>query len=303
MKKVIIVTGTTSSGSTMLNRMLGNSPAGFSVGEIHALFWPFRPPHLLKSNKCYCNDNQCSFWGDIKNGGEKKVYKHLFEKLCDVNFMVESSKDILWIKKQIKYIKKNNYELIPIIIYKTPLEYAYSLYKRNISKEFWYGSWITSHLRLFYVIDDFLTVKFRDLVIDPAKKLQKICNKIGINYFKGKEKFWNDDFTHFLFGSRSSRTSKKIVYYEDHYEHKKLDYVKNYIPPENKMIKQILSILEEYEVDSNKKIDNSIVKLKEKIKKFQLRELVKMKSFSTHYYSLNCCMKKVCGVVQKTRFF
>ncbi len=60
MKKVIFITGTGRSGSTLLDMMLGNDPKGISLGEVVALFRPYRPHHLLKNKDCF-GENE---WGN-----------------------------------------------------------------------------------------------------------------------------------------------------------------------------------------------------------------------------------------------
>ncbi len=285
MKKVILITGTDRSGSTLLDMMLGNSSNGFSAGEIYALFRPFRPYHRLKENSCFCNNMQCSFWFDIMQGGEEKVYENLFERL-GCNFIVDSSKNVLWIYDQIKYNRNKNYKLIPLIIFKTPLEYAYSLYKRNQLKR-WKRSWIKTHLQLFYIFDDFISVKYKELAENPASKLQSLCRKIGLDYFQGKENFWNNDNTHFLFGSNTVKKSEKHIYYEKQYKEKELNNVKNNIDDSDGTMKKALSVLEAYEVDSGNKIDYSIIKTKEYIKEFKIYNLMIKRVTSTPYYFIN----------------
>ncbi len=233
MRKVIIVTGTTRSGSTLLDKMLGNSPDGISLGEIHTIFRPWLSRHLKRP---FYNKEQRIFWSDIKQGSEREVYKNLFKKFDDVNFLVDSSKSVLWIRDQNKYSESKDYEIIPIIIFKTPLEYAYSMYKRNNLRN-WDQKWIRTHLWLFYVLTDFFTVKYQQLAKNPASKLESICEKVGIDYFEGKEKFWNSDNVLYLFGSESIKKAGEIIYYEKQYEREKLDYLKKNINFENRVIK------------------------------------------------------------------
>ncbi|KKK48243.1 hypothetical protein LCGC14_3147090, partial [marine sediment metagenome] len=229
MKKILIILGTSRSGSTFLDSMLGNSPNGLSVGEMHALFRPWRPHHRLLSRSCFCNIKECNFWSQIKKKGEKKVYYNIFQKIKDLKFIVDSSKSLHWFWDQLRYNEKNNYNLkfIPIIIFKTPIEYAYSLYKRdNLNIKLWKLSWIKTHLRLFYILDHFITVRYKDLALNPSHKLREICEKVRIDYFDGKENFWQVTSTHFLFGSDTLRNSRRHISYQNQYNKKKLDFIK-----------------------------------------------------------------------------
>ena len=49
-----------------------------------------------------------------------------------------------------------------------------------------------------------LTVNYRDLVANPNEKLRQICDAIGMEYFDGKERFWEKE-AHHIFGSPSVR--------------------------------------------------------------------------------------------------
>ena len=46
-RMVIFVGGTSFSGSTLVDMMLANDPAGLSCGEVYAIFYPYRRHHLL----------------------------------------------------------------------------------------------------------------------------------------------------------------------------------------------------------------------------------------------------------------
>lgn len=300
--KVIFVTGTSRSGSTLLDRMLGNAYNGLSVGEVFALFRPYSSHHLLSKTKgCQYNNQESKFWSFIKQEGERKVYQQLFDKLEHIDFIVDSSKDPLWVKDQIKYSKNANYEIIPIIIFKTPVEFAYSLHKRG-EIENWKKNWVNTHKRLFYIFDNFLTVKYQDLVKNPRAKLRSVCNKIGIEYFDGKEEFWYNTSEHFLFGSGGVRESNKLIPYDKQYENDKLKYVSNYVKnTSDSIIPKVLNVLEAYEVDSQQKNDSSYYKMKEEIKEYKTINLIMGRLTQTSYYSFNKLMRKNIDIMR--RFF
>lgn len=289
-KKIFLITGTGRNGSTLLDMMLGNGPHGFSGGEMHALFRPWRPHHLLGSDTCFCNDQNCDFWKSIKQEGERKVYKNIFDRLDEKEYIVDSSKNPLWISDQLKYNKDNDYDLIPIIIFKTPLEYAYSRFKRDRLDD-WKRLWIENHLRIFEVLDDFVTVKYQELAKNPEKKLRSLCNQVGVNYFEGKEKFWNNNTKHFLFGSETTKRSEELIYYDEQYNEQKLNQLKDKIDMDNEMINQILDVLEGYEVDSND--EKNYEKLKRRIGEYKFFDRVGMRMRNTKYYWFNHTMEKL----------
>ncbi len=289
MKKVILITGTGRSGSTLLDMMLGNDQKGISLGEVVAFFRPYRPHHILKNKNCFCENEGCTFWRDMKKGGEKDLYRNIFDK-TSADFIVDSSKNPLWVKDQIKYSKKREYKVYPVIIYKTPLEFAYSKFKRdNLSG--WKNRWIRVHLRLFAILDDFMTVKYQKLAKDPGKKLEELCDNLGIEYFDGKEKFWNNEAEHFLFGSDTVRYSKKLVYYKEQYDEERLDELKGQIEIEDKKLKRILDILNSFEVGDDIKKRDKFKNSKDEISQFKKTTLLRMRLKNTPYYTFNRMMR------------
>ena len=120
MKKVIFIGGTSYSGSTFLDMILANDPKGFSCGEVHALFNPYRPHHIRPD--CGCGDDNCNTWNKIKKGGKKKLYETLFDIFPDTEFIIDSSKNPFWIKYQMNICSSKNIETINVLIFKNPLD-------------------------------------------------------------------------------------------------------------------------------------------------------------------------------------
>lgn len=288
-KKVFIITGTGRSGSTLLDLMLGNDSKGFSVGEMYALFRPWRPHHMLRDRGCFCEDPSCNFWSDLKEQGEKDIYNNIFEKV-GASFIVDSSKNPLWLKDQIKYSKDKEYQITPILIFKNPQEYAYSLYKRN-KLEGWKKGWINTHKRLFTILDDFISVKYKELAKNPDSKLQSICKEVGISYQKGRKKFWKNQHEHFLFGSGTVRNSDHLVYYEDQYDTNKMNELKKKSSLHTAELENVMEVLEGFEVNSNQ-TPKKISSLKEKLGEFTLYEQIKLRSQATSHYLINRSVSK-----------
>jgi hypothetical protein len=163
---VVFVTGIGRSGSTLLDLMLGNGRTAFSAGELYALFRPFRPHHRLQDG-CFCDQSECTFWWEMKAGGEATIYSNLFDKLR-VRTVIDSSKHPLWLSDQLKYSVRRNYSVVPLIIYKSPLEFAYSLHKRGILGR-WRSMWMRRHQWLFEILDDFIAVSYKRLAQVPVQ--------------------------------------------------------------------------------------------------------------------------------------
>lgn len=204
-KKVIFVGGTARSGSTMLDMILSNDPLGYSLGEINAIFRPYRKHHFREIKKLR-SDN---IWSNILKRGERNLYDNLFIIFNNINYFVDSSKDILWINKQLQYLLKKNIDTKNILIYKTPQELAVSFAKRGRLDKLEYG--IESYYKKYlYYVHDFRSIAYKQLIQEPDA-LKKLCDYLGIQYFPDKLKYW-EKVHHSFFGSDSVMNQKNLYY-------------------------------------------------------------------------------------------
>lgn len=300
MKKVILISGTARSGSTLLSLMLANSPQAITVGELHYLFRPDKPMHLLKNKNCFCSDSDCKFWGKMSRAGEKQIYSKIFEEFNHLNLIVDSSKRPLWIKDQIAYSKNKEYETIVVIPYKSPLEYAYSKDKRN-NLQGWKKGWIKQHRIFFNLFDDFISVRYKNLAMNPVTELKTLCKTLDIPYFKGKENFWNSDNSHLLFGSTSVARSNKLIYYDEQYDNHKLNELKNDLDFDDELLTNILKVLDKFEVSQKSKISDSVYILKNKLGISSKVSNFIYRIQSTPYYTINSLMHKLVKTSLKLR--
>ena len=200
-RKVIFVCGTSYSGTTFFDMILANDPVGFSCGEIHALFHPYRPHHF--NPECGCGDSDCNLWAEVLKGGKENVYDTIFELMPNIKFIVDSSKNPFWISYQSGILQKKKYSIKNILIWKTPLELAHSFDKRGRLKD-WEKSWINYHRLFFTLINDWHSIKYYDL-INKKVALKNVCNYLEIPYFSGKKKYWQKNDYHTLFGNTSAK--------------------------------------------------------------------------------------------------
>ncbi|RLD66247.1 MAG: hypothetical protein DRI95_07100 [Bacteroidetes bacterium] len=205
-KKVIFIGGSSFSGSTMLDMMMANSPDGFSVGEAYVLFHPFRPHHFKP--ECGCENPDCNFWLQVRKAGEKNFYKTIFTLLDDISFIVDSSKELWWIKKQSEYLQAQGITVFHLLIWKEPAAFAYSNLKRN--RENWRKFWINYYRLYFTLIKDYVKIAYSDLVQHPDIILQDLCSKTGLNFHQNQKKFWEKKH-HTLFGNASAKIHLKDV--------------------------------------------------------------------------------------------
>lgn len=204
-KKVIFVGGTSYSGSTFFHLTLANDPAGFAVGEVNHLFAPTKERHLRSTWQCGCGDPSCVVWDEVKKRGADALYETIFELHPEVDFIVDSSKNIVWTAEQSERLTKRGIEAERILIWKTPLEFAYSLQKRNRLHE---GEGLLNwprYYRLYYsFMDKWRAVRYSEYANQQGPVLAAACDYLGIPYYPGKERFWEKTY-HLLGGNLSSR--------------------------------------------------------------------------------------------------
>jgi hypothetical protein len=197
-KRIIYIGGTARSGSTLLDMVLSNDPKGMSLGEVVALFRPFRKHHYELRRKLMADTK----WKKILKEGEDNLYPNLFHLYPKTEFFVDSSKNPFWIKKQSNIIQKEGANTHQILIYKTPVEFANSLYKRGQGKN-WKKSWIQYHRKYFTLIQDFKTISYGDFIKNP-EVLERLCNWFGLEFSTAKYRYWEHKSLTF-FGSNTTK--------------------------------------------------------------------------------------------------
>lgn len=262
MYTLVNICGAGRSGTTMLDLMLGNAQDAFSCGEVYAWFRPWRTSHLKIS--CSCNKLPCPIWNKIKYYPESKFHQKLFEQL-NVNFVIDSSKDISWIIDNNNWAFKNNIRVVNLLIWKHPVHLSFSHWKRGRRLWGWYKPFISYYHKFFQAKIPFYSVYYNELASEPDSKLKDICEKLSIEYFEGKERFWEKQHHH-LYGSLGIRKQLADTYRaeikpvenlpEDFNKHINLieQKIKN-----NFNIQSILNKLENSEISNNKLDYNNFV--------------------------------------------
>lgn len=186
----------------MLDMILSNDPKGHSLGEVIALFRPFKN-HYEEERQKILNDKS-GVWYHILTGGPDKLYPLLFEHFNkEVDFFVDSSKNPFWIARQTNILKKMGVSVENVLIYKDKYDLASSYKKRNRYED-WEKSYIGYHARYTKLIEDFFAISYKDVVQNPAS-IEMVCKEIGISYFEKKEEFWNKREVTSFFGNDRTR--------------------------------------------------------------------------------------------------
>jgi len=219
-KKVIFVGGTIYSGSTFFHLTLANDPRGFAIGEAKNWFQPTDVKHRRSNLVCQCGDPDCDLWYRVERNGMNHLYETIFDLHPGVEFIVDSSKYLTWIDSQTSRLAGQGIEVKHILIWKTLIEYAYSLQKRSAldadnGKALAY--WADYHQAFYSFFNDFGAVNYKNYTEEHQTTLREACNFLEIPYFEGKEQFW-DKRHHSLGGNLAARIhlySKDSSNYQD----------------------------------------------------------------------------------------
>lgn len=190
-KQVVFVDGTIFSGSTLLQYQIANDQSGFAGGEIAWLFWPMRVGHVYRLR--YCTPESAGLWREVYRRGVENVYQTIFELRPEVRFIVDSSKSPYWTKTQEFYLHDTDIAVKRLLVWKTPLELAASMRKRDRFDE-WRSTWLVYHRLYASMVDNWRAIPYQVLASQPSEALNTICNYLGIPYFSGKEDYWRREY-------------------------------------------------------------------------------------------------------------
>lgn len=202
MPSVVQVLGPGRSGTTMLHLMLGNADNAFACGEIYAFFRPWRTHHFQPKCSCGRSFGDC-VWRRFDGVHERGFHRTLADAL-QVAWVVDESKRLGWLLDSQRWALRTNMDIFNIVMVKDPLALMYSAWKRGVRVSAARESFITYNRRILKLGLPFVSVSLEELAADPSRKLSTICAAIGMEYFPGKENFWERRHCH-LFGSLGVR--------------------------------------------------------------------------------------------------
>lgn len=199
-----MVCGAARSGTTMLDLMLGNADEAFSCGEIYALFRPYRKHHF--DPVCSCGDRDCATWRTLRQVAESDLHRQI---LSDdrYQYVVDSSKDLRWVLNSNEWAARNGIPVSNLLLWKDPVDLAHSHWKRGRPINYFRKAFLDYYERFLDLDLPAVAINYPSLVANPHSVLEKICQSIGMDYFRGKEQFWHKKHHHF-FGSAG--TAKQV---------------------------------------------------------------------------------------------
>jgi hypothetical protein len=211
-KRVIYIAGADHSGSTLIGCLLGSNTSPFEyfhVGEIHAYF---SKKHRLYGDLRHAQNKLCGqIWYNINpEVGYENAYEEIFRR-TQSNVIIDSSKT----HRNFDIIKsaclKKNYSLEIIVSFRPLAKIFKSDLNRNKKEENIKRN-ISSYLNIRNKIIDqkyqCTIVNVEQIILNPGDMTKRLCEKVDIPYFEGKENYWNYPSCH-LYGSRTQRQHLK----------------------------------------------------------------------------------------------
>lgn len=190
----------------MLDLMLGNGEDAFSCGEAYACFRPWRTHHF--KIVCSCGQSPCPEWEKLKDLPESRFHAEAAKRL-EKKFIIDSSKELCWLVDSQNWAKNGGLSVFNFALWKDPIAMAHSQWKRNRPITEWANSYVTYYQRLVALGVPFFAIEFGQLARDPQELVKKICLITGLEWFEGKEAFW-EGHHHHLFGSMGTRKQSEL---------------------------------------------------------------------------------------------
>ena len=198
--RLVMVLGSSHSGTTMLDLMLGNHDATFSTGEVWAAFHPWRKHHFDPTHGC--SEQTREVWDKLL-GVPEAEFHHAAATQPGMNNVVDSSKDLSWVIDAVAHTRRAGMQMYNVVVWKEPIELAYSYFKRERSMQRFRSQYLTYYERFLDTRLPFFAVRFSQLVAEPASTVRQICELTGLPWQEKQEEFWRKDHHH-LFGAHKT---------------------------------------------------------------------------------------------------
>lgn len=202
LKRVIFIASANHSGSTLVGCILGanfkNDFQGFHIGEAHAFF---NKRHDLFG----VYEGFGDVWSKIDPGvGYANAYGEIFGKV-KTSTIIDSSKTLRNLQLQAETCRANGWPL-HVVVTCRPFVKIWRSGKKNgnaINR-------IKGNINSYFHIMDFIKesdlpytiVNIEKIVESPTRITQKLCDAVGLEYFSGKENYWEFEHQH-LYGNRT----------------------------------------------------------------------------------------------------
>ncbi len=189
MSQVVYIMGSTRTGSTMLDLMLGSHPECFSMGELC----------LLQKRECgYCGKS-CRHWKEYRTKLVKPNYYTTAFTVFKKPVLIDSSKKWRWYKER----KKEDVDIKIIHLIRNGLDRLKT--KKKLEGKIdpkTVMAWVNTHSKCEEIRrkNGGILVKYEDL---NKGALEQVCEYLGIRYDFRMKEFWKHEH-HGLLGSKTA---------------------------------------------------------------------------------------------------
>ncbi len=171
MGTLIHICGGDRTGTTMLDLMIGNALDAFSCGEIYAWFRPHKAHHMVI--KCRTYTKPCGFCELLSKVKESEVHSRILQ-IDDIRFVIDSSKELCWLIDSLRWAFRKGIQSFILLLWKDPMDHAFSYWKRGKSLKLWLKKFLDYYGRFLSIWTPFFSIRFAELIKDPAVKLSEI---------------------------------------------------------------------------------------------------------------------------------
>jgi len=196
---VVLIAGTGRSGSTLLGLVLGTGPDAFHLGEVDALYRPWRAHH--HTLECRLCGTDCAVWRRLAGLPARHLHLGVAERL-EVDLVVDSSKSLPWIWDVGRWARSDGLAVRHVAVWKDPVDLAYSIWKRGGEAGEWERVFVSYYRRYFELGFDAVSVNYRRFAERPEDGLRRLSAALGIPDRPERLRFWEADHHH-LFGTGS----------------------------------------------------------------------------------------------------
>ena len=201
-RRLIVIVGTSHSGSTLLGCVLGASPdrSAFHTGECYNFFH--------KTQKIYGVANSVwarpdPLWEAMDHTvGFNGALAEIFLK-TGASTIVDSGKKRSWVRSLLLAAKREGVRTDVLLSWRSVAGTLESTLKRGLPVTRW-----TTEMRelrdTMALVGDYKTVDMTRFIDTPAESTRAICAALDLPYFEGKENYWMFP-NHHMGGSKTNR--------------------------------------------------------------------------------------------------
>lgn len=203
MRRVILICGTSRSGSTMLDLILGGANGAASLGEAYRVFRSSKS-HAAQIPVCRCGLPECPVWSELGSSSESEFHLRAFEVLGS-SVLIDSSKSLCWAYDVISWARSSAaFEVACVLIWKQPSNHIASFEKRGLPPERALRYYYDYYRRALTLPAPKVAVQYEALTRDPGGVTSLLAKTLGLPFSESMLSF-EDRVQHAVYGSTTTR--------------------------------------------------------------------------------------------------